>query len=54
MALLIRNNKDIKGFKIKIDEQTHGIKILQLADDTTSVDSFSDLVINRNKTEGLW
>jgi len=27
MALLIRNNKDITGFQIKIDEQTHGIKI---------------------------
>jgi hypothetical protein len=27
MALLIRNNKDITGFQIKIDEQTHGMKI---------------------------
>jgi hypothetical protein len=35
MALRIRNNKDIKGFQIKIDEQTHSIKISQLADDTT-------------------
>jgi hypothetical protein len=26
MALRIRNNKDIKGFQIKIDEQTHCIK----------------------------
>jgi hypothetical protein len=32
MALRIRNNKD---FQIKIDEQTHSIKISQLADDTT-------------------
>jgi hypothetical protein len=64
-------NKDIKGFQIKIDEQTHSIKISQSADDTTlyfnskndiSVAmneieifrSFSGLVINRNKTEGLW
>ena len=34
MALRIRNNKDIKDFQIKIDEQTHSIKISQLADDT--------------------
>ena len=71
MALRIRNNKDIKGFQIKIDEQTHSIKISQLADDTTlyfnskndiSVamneieifSTFSRLMINRNKTEGLW
>ena len=71
MALRIRNNKDIKGFQIKIDEQTHSIKISQLADDTTlyfnskndiSVamneieicSNFSGLMINRNKTEGLW
>jgi hypothetical protein len=31
MALRIRNNKDIKGFQIKIDEQTHNIKNSQLA-----------------------
>jgi hypothetical protein len=71
MALRIRNNKDIKGFQIKIDEQTHSIKISQLADNTTlyfnskndiSVamneieifGNFSGLMINRNKTEGLW
>ena len=71
MALRIRNNKDIKGFQIKIDEQTHNIKISQLADDTTlyfnskndiSVamneieifGTFSGLMINRNKREGLW
>ena len=35
MASRLRNNKDIKGFQIKIDEQTHSIKISQLADDTT-------------------
>ena len=35
MALRLRNNKDIKGFQIKIDEKTHSIKISQLADDTT-------------------
>ena len=71
MALRIRNNKDIKSFQIKIDEQTHSINISQLADDTTlyfnsnndiSVamneieifGTFSGLMINRNKTEGLW
>ena len=31
----LRNNKDIKGFQIKIDEKIHSIKISQLADDTT-------------------
>jgi hypothetical protein len=35
MASRLRNNKDIKGFQIKIDEKTHSIKISQLADDTT-------------------
>jgi hypothetical protein len=35
MPLRIWNNKDIKGFQIKIDEQTRSIKISQLADDTT-------------------
>ena len=71
MALRIRNNKDIKGFQIKIDEQTHSIKISQLSDDTTLYfnskndifvamneieifGNFSGLMINRNKTEGLW
>jgi hypothetical protein len=71
MALRIRNNKDIKGFQIKIDKQTHSIRISQLADDTTlyfnskndiSValneieifGNFSGLMIDRNKTEGLW
>ena len=29
------NNKDIKAFQIKIDEQTHRIQISQLADGTT-------------------
>ena len=35
MALKIRNNKNIKGFQVKIDEINHSIKISQLADDTT-------------------
>ena len=35
MALRIRNNKNIKGFQVKIDEINHSIKISQLADDIT-------------------
>jgi hypothetical protein len=35
MALRIRNDKNIKGFQVKIDEINHGINISQLADDTT-------------------
>ena len=35
MALRIRNNKNIKGFQVKIDEINHNITISQLADDTT-------------------
>ena len=35
MALKIRNNRNIKGFQVKIDEINHSIKISQLADDTT-------------------
>ena len=35
MALRIRNNKNIKGFQVQIDEINHSIKISQLADDTT-------------------
>ena len=31
----LRNNKDIKGFQIRIDEKIHSIKMSQLADDTT-------------------
>ena len=35
MALRLRNNKNIRGFEVKIDEINHCIKISQLADDTT-------------------
>jgi hypothetical protein len=35
MVSRLRNNKDIKGFQIKIDEKTRSIKISQLADDAT-------------------
>ena len=52
MALRIRNNKDIKGFQIKIDEQTHSIKISQLADDTTLYfNSKNDISVAINEIE---
>ena len=71
MASRLRNNKDIKGFQIKIDEKTHIIKISQLADCTTlfctskeeiyiafneieTFGSFSGLLMNKNKTGGIW
>jgi hypothetical protein len=71
MALRIRNNKNIKGFQVKIDEINHSIKISQLADDTTLFfnskteiplalneieifGSFSGLIMNKDKTEGVW
>jgi hypothetical protein len=71
MASRLRNNKDIKGFQIKIDEKTRSIKISQLADDATlfctskeeiyltfneieTFGSFSVLLMNKNKTGGIW
>ena len=52
MALRIRNNKDIKGFQIKIDEQTHSIKTSQLADDTTLYfNSKNDISVVMNEIE---
>ena len=52
MALRIRNNKDIKGFQIKIDEQTHSIQISQLADDTTLYfNSKNDISVAMNEIE---
>jgi hypothetical protein len=71
MALRIRNNKNIKGFQVKIDEINHSIQISQLADDTTlffnskteislalneieMFGSFAGLIMNKDKTEGLW
>ena len=54
MALRIRNNKDIKGFQIKIDEQTHSIKISQLADDTTLYfNSKNDISVAMNEIENF-
>ena len=52
MALRIRNNKDINGFQIKIDEQTHCINILQLAEDTTLYsNSKNDISVAMNEIE---
>jgi hypothetical protein len=52
MALRIRNNKDIKGFQIKIDKQTHSIRISQLADDTTLYfNSKNDISVAMNEIE---
>ena len=52
MALRIRNNKDIKGFQIKINEQTHSINISQLADDTTLYfNSKNDISVAMNEIE---
>ena len=31
----VRQDSNIKGFQIKLDEKTHSLKISQLADDTT-------------------
>ena len=70
MALRIRKSKNIKGFQVMIDEINHSINISQLADDTLFfnskteislalneieiVGSFSELIMNKDKTEGLW
>ena len=67
LAIIIRENKEIKGTKIEQEET----KLLQYADDTTAVLSdlnlaqylfqqlgffktLSGLDINNSKTEGLW
>ena len=55
MASRLRNNKDIKRFQIAIDEKTHSIKILQLADDTTLFCTFKEeiyLAFNEIETFG--
>ena len=70
MASRLRNNKDNKAFQIKIDEKTHRIKISLADDTTlfcTSKEeiyltfneietfgSFSVLLMNKNKTGGIW
>ena len=71
MAQRLRDNKNIKGINVKLDNKNHSIKISQLADDTTLFcnsktdvelalneieifGTYSGLIPNRNKTEGLW
>ena len=60
MAFNIRNNEHIHGIQVTINNIVKNIKLTQLADDTTlflSRDTFgkhSGLILNRNKTEGLW
>ena len=71
MAFNIRNNENIHGIKVTINNIVKNIKLTQLADDTTLflsrkeeigialdiIETFgkhSWLILNRNKTEGLW
>jgi hypothetical protein len=52
MALKIRNNKNIKGCQVKIDEINHSINISQLADDTTLFfNSKSEISLALNEIE---
>jgi hypothetical protein len=54
MALRIRNDKNIKGFQVKIDEINHSIKISQLADDTTLFfNSITEISLALNEIEIL-
>ena len=47
MALRLRENKNINGIKVKIDDKAHIIKISQLADDTTLfVSSKTDIALH--------
>ena len=71
MAFNIRNNINIQGIKVNMNNTVKNIKLTQLADDTTLflgakneinialniIENFgkhSGLVLNRNKTQGLW
>jgi dihydrodipicolinate synthase/N-acetylneuraminate lyase len=50
MALRLRENKNINGIKVKIDDKAHIIKISQLADDTTLiVCSKTDIALAMNE-----
>jgi hypothetical protein len=52
MALRLRENKNINGIKVRIDEKAHIIKISQLADDTTLfVSSKTDIALAMNEIE---
>jgi hypothetical protein len=71
MAFNIRNDVNIHGINVSINNVVKTIKLTQLADDTTlflsskneigialkTIETFgkhSGLILNRNKTEGLW
>ena len=71
MAFDIRNNENIHGIKVTINNIVKIIKLTQLSDDTTlflsrkkeigialyiieTLGKHSGLILNRNKTEGLW
>jgi hypothetical protein len=52
MALSLRENKNINGIKVKIDDKAQFIKISQLADDTTLFVSFkTDIALVMNEIE---
>ena len=52
MALRLRENENINGIKVKIDDKAHIIKISQLADDTTLfMSSKTDIVLAMNEIE---
>ena len=54
MALRLRENTNINGIKVKIDDKAHIIKISQLADDTTLfVSSKTDIALAMNEIEIL-
>ena len=49
MALRLRENKNITGIKVTIDDRAHIIKISQLADDTKLfVSSKTDIALAMN------
>ena len=67
LANRIRNEKQIRGFEIKLNGSNHSIKLNQLADDTTlflkskneisialNIIEIFGLNLNRSKTEGIW
>ena len=55
LANLIRNEKQIRGFEIKLNGSNHSIKISQLADDTTLfLKSKNEISIALNIMEIFW
>jgi hypothetical protein len=52
MALRLRENTNINGIKVKIDDKAHIMKISQLADNTTLfVSSKTDIALAMNEIE---